>query len=156
MQGDKRDALAQGPSKFVLATMEPFTSSNPDDINLDQGLDEARTSNEVHCEVIKLADKYDWPTLLNAASNLLPDSPDATDFWRLHGWVGHLIISRHEQLQEKFARMAARLFAVLNQSQLQQWVFDDPRVGYEIAKALEETRAKNLCAGCARPRGGGW
>ena len=137
----------QGLSNLVIAIMQPFLDNGAAN-EADLERERARSMNDVHCEVIKLADKYGISSLIDHAVQCAQWSVDKTDIWTLRDQIGTHVIERHRPLQDMLAKMVARKFEQLDHEKMQEWFEDGPRFGYKLAQMMNRMRKSSHCQSC--------
>ena len=149
--------------QLLFAITAPLTNRNSLMTNEDKSRDYSRPSDEIHCEMIKLADMYGMSSLLHFASRAMVQhqawlQADAEKFWKFHDRIGRDVIARHDYLINHFASYAARIFADLDEEDVQAWIRDDAVFGYRLALNLQNIsrRACRHCGNCPQEDSPGW
>jgi hypothetical protein len=111
---------------------------------VDANIDCQRRSSTIHCLMINLADKYDVPELLSKGitrlahefRSVMREDGINDKFWSCLETIGSQRLSRHSQLQNAFANIAATYFPSLESDELQQWCLEDATMCWKLAWSL--------------------
>ncbi|KAK5936454.1 hypothetical protein PMZ80_011309 [Knufia obscura] len=117
---------------------------------VDASVDCQRRSSTIHCLVINLADKYDAPELLSEGiarlvhefHPVMREDGINDRFWSCRDTIGSQRISRHGQLQDAFANIAARYFPSIESEELQKWCREDATMCWQITRSLSQHKVE--------------
>lgn len=104
------------------------------EFKIDGRNDKARSGAQIQCLLIRLADKYDIPELLDSAWARL--GLDVQNFWHYYEWIGEVVIDRHTLLQSSFVSCAAHDYKIVKCDRLEQWLTRGTTFSIKVVEEL--------------------